>query len=168
MNSISFDGRLAADAELRYTRDNDPILSFRVASDIGYGDRKSTNWFDCQVWGKRAEALADYLKKGQQVTVYGQLTLREWTDKENIKRLSPNVRVSEISLQGGKREDDDRQDDRRQDSRQDNRRDDGRQQRRNDGYAEQSGRGREPAPPQRRQPQDPPPRRDDMDDDIPW
>lgn len=166
MNSITLDGRLAADAELRYTRDNDPVLSFRVASDIGYGERKTTNWFACQIWGKRAEALKDYLAKGQQVTVYGQLTLREWEDKEGIKRLSPDVRVMEISLQGGKREDDDRHDDRRQDSR----RDDGRQQRRNDGYAEQSGRGRdrEPAPPQRRQQQDPPRRFDDMDDDIPY
>lgn len=164
MNSISFDGRLAADAELRYTPGGDAILSFRVASDIGYGERKTTNWFSCQVWGKRGESLKDYLKKGQQVTVYGQLTLREWEDKEHVKRLSPDVRVSEISLQGGKREDDERHDDRRQDSR----RDDGRQQRRNDGYAEQSGRCREPAPPQRRQQQDPAPRRDDMDDDIPW
>lgn len=165
MNSISFDGRLAADSELRYTRDNDPVLSFRVASDIGYGDRKTTNWFACQIWGKRAEALQDYLKKGQQVTVYGQLTLREWEDKEGIKRLSPDVRVMEISLQGAKREDDDRHDDRRQDSR----RDDGRQ-RRNDGYAEQSGRGRgrEPEPPQRRDRQDPPRRFDEMDDDIPY
>lgn len=105
MNSITFDGRLAADAELRYTPGGEPVLSFRVASDIGFGERKTTNWFSCQVWGKRGESLKDYLQKGQQVTVYGQLTLREWQDKEGAKRLSPDVRVLEISLQGGKRED---------------------------------------------------------------
>lgn len=105
MNSITFDGRVVADAELRYTPGGDPVLSFRVASDIGFGDKKTTNWFACQVWGKRGESLKDYLTKGQQVTVYGQLTLREWQDKEGIKRLSPDVRVSELSLQGGKRED---------------------------------------------------------------
>lgn len=104
MNNITFDGRLAADAELRYTTSGDSVLSFRVASDIGFGDKKTTNWFQCQVWGKRGETLQQYLHKGQQVTVYGQLTLREWQDKEGAKKLSPDVRVNEISLQGGKRE----------------------------------------------------------------
>lgn len=104
MNSITFDGRLAADAELRYTPSGEAVLSFRVASDIGFGDKKTTNWFQCQVWGKRGETLQQYLQKGQQVTVYGQLTLREWQDKEGAKKLSPDVRVNEISLQGGKRE----------------------------------------------------------------
>jgi len=106
LNSITFDGRIAADAELRYTPGGEPILGFRVASDIGYGDKKTTNWFSCTIWGKRGEALQQYLAKGQQVTVYGQLTLREWQDKDGGKRLSPDVRVAEISLQGGKREDD--------------------------------------------------------------
>ncbi|BBH11770.1 single-stranded DNA-binding protein [Chromobacterium haemolyticum] len=104
MNSISFDGRLAADAELRYTPSGEPVLSFRVASDIGFGERKSTNWFSCQVWGKRGESLKNYLAKGQQVTVYGQLTMREWEDKDGNKRLSPDVRVNELSLQGGGQE----------------------------------------------------------------
>ncbi|MGB6105679.1 MAG: single-stranded DNA-binding protein [Pusillimonas sp.] len=105
MNKITITGRLAADAELRYSPSGDAICGFRVASDIGYGERKSTNWFSCQVWGKRGEALAPHLTKGQQVTVFGSLTLREWNDKEGSKRLSPDVRVDEIELQGGKRDD---------------------------------------------------------------
>ncbi|MCL6262137.1 single-stranded DNA-binding protein [Craterilacuibacter sp. RT1T] len=104
MNSITLDGRVAADSELKYTQSGDAALSFRVASDIGFGEKKTTNWFYCQLWGKRAEALQPYLAKGQQVTVYGQLTLREWTDRDGAKRLSPDVRVNEVSLQGGKRE----------------------------------------------------------------
>lgn len=142
MNSITFDGRLAADAELRYTPGGDAILSFRVASDIGFGERKTTNWFSCQVWGKRGETLKEYLTKGQQVTVYGQLTLREWEDKEGTKRLSPDVRVNELSLQGGKREGGD--------------------------SAPPANHSREAPPPQRRQESNPPPRMDDMDDDIPF
>ncbi|MCP9759905.1 single-stranded DNA-binding protein [Aquitalea sp. S1-19] len=105
MNSITFDGRVVADSELKYTQGGDAVLSFRVASDIGFGEKKTTNWFGCQVWGKRAEALLPYLIKGQQVTVYGQLTLREWTDRDGIKRLSPDVRINEVSMQGGKRDD---------------------------------------------------------------
>jgi single-strand DNA-binding protein len=104
MNNVTFDGRLAADAELRYTPSGEPVLSFRVASDIGFGEKKTTNWFVCALFGKRGESLKEYLQKGQQVTVYGQLTLREWEDRDGNKKLSPDVRVNEISLQGGKRE----------------------------------------------------------------
>ncbi|MDF0606851.1 single-stranded DNA-binding protein [Neisseriaceae bacterium TC5R-5] len=152
MNSISFDGRLAADAELRYTPSGEAVLSFRVASDIGFGERKTTNWFSCQVWGKRGEALKQYLAKGQQVTVYGQLTLREWQDKEGNKRLSPDVRVNELSLQGGKADmgassassmDDDSP------------------------YGAPAPRQDPPAAP-RRQEGKPAPKLDDMDDDIPF
>lgn len=140
MNSITFDGRLAADAELKYIPSGEAVLSFRVASDIGFGERKTTNWFSCQVWGKRGESLQQYLTKGQQVTVYGQLTLREWTDKENVKRLSPGVRVNEISLQGGKRED-------------------------GDGAP---ARGEPPAPPKRQDPTSAPKGSNTDDEDIPF
>lgn len=102
MNHITFDGRLVADPELRYTPSGEAILSFRVGSDIGFGERKTTNWFSCQVWGKRGETLKNYLSKGKQVTVYGQLTLREWQDKEGIKRISPDIRVNELTMHGGR------------------------------------------------------------------
>ncbi|MCL6264730.1 single-stranded DNA-binding protein [Craterilacuibacter sp. RT1T] len=151
MNSISFDGRLAADAELKYTGSGEPVLSFRVASDIGFGERKTTNWFSCQVWGKRGESLQRFLAKGQQVTVYGQLTLREWTDKDGNKRLSPDVRVNELSLQGGKRDEGAMMD---------------------DGYSapRQSAPAAPPAAPAQRRPEParPQPPMNDLEDDIPF
>lgn len=104
MNKISATGRLAADAETRFTPGGDAVASFRVASDVGFGDKKTTNWFVCQLWGKRGEGLAPYLVKGQQVTVFGTLTLREYTNKEGTKQVSPDIRVDEIELQGGKSE----------------------------------------------------------------
>lgn len=101
MNKISATGRLVADCELRFTNDSTPIATFRVASDVGFGDKKTTNWFACQIWGKRGEALKPHLSKGQQVTVFGTLVLREW-DKNGTKVISPDIRVDEIELQGGK------------------------------------------------------------------
>lgn len=102
MNKIAATGRVVADAEVRFTPGGDAIANFRLASDVGFGDKKTTNWFSCQIWGKRGEALAPHLTKGQQVTVFGQLTLREWTNKEGNKAVSPDIRVDEIELQGGK------------------------------------------------------------------
>jgi len=102
MNKISAAGRLAADSELRFTPDGDGVLNFRLASDIGFGDKKSTNWFACSLFGKRAQALEQYLKKGQQVTIFGSLVLREWVSKEGIKNVSPDIRVDEVVLSGSK------------------------------------------------------------------
>ena len=104
MNKITATGRIAADAEVRFTPSGDPVASFRIASDVGFGDKKTTNWFSCQVWGKRGESLAPHLIKGTPVTVFGALTLREWNDKAGQKRLSPDIRIDEIELQGGKKD----------------------------------------------------------------
>ena len=106
MNKISATGRLAADAEVRYTPGGDAICNFRVASDVGFGDKKTTNWFACTVFGKRGEALQPHLAKGLAVTVFGSLVLREWTTKDGVKQLSPDIRVDEIELQGGKQSSD--------------------------------------------------------------
>lgn len=101
MNKITATGRLAADSELRFTPGGDAILNFRLASDVGFGDKKSTNWFACSLFGKRGEALKPHLLKGQQVTVFGSLTLREWSNKDGVKQLSPDIRIDEVELQGG-------------------------------------------------------------------
>lgn len=103
MNRITLTGRLAADPELRHAAST-AVLNFRVASDVGFGERKTTNWFACAVFGKRAEGLAAHLKKGQEVTVFGTLTLREYTNRDGVKQISPDVAVDEIQLHGGRQQ----------------------------------------------------------------
>lgn len=102
MNRITFTGRIVADAELRFVPDGTAVSNFRVASDVGFGDKKVTNWLNCQVWGKRAKSIKPLLIKGQQLTCFGSLTLREWTDRDGIKKVSPDIRIDDIELMGGK------------------------------------------------------------------
>jgi single-strand DNA-binding protein len=102
MNSITIVGGLGRDAELKYLNNGDPICNFSVAD--SQGRDKGTIWWNCTLFGKRGEALAQYLTKGQSVTVVGSVTEREWQDKEGNKRKSMDVRVSEIALQGGRRD----------------------------------------------------------------
>lgn len=102
MNSITIAGALGKDAEIRYLTNGDAVCGFSVAD--SQGKEKPTIWWSCQLFGKRAEALSQYLIKGQAVTVSGSVSEREWTDKEGNKRKSMDVRVQEIALQGGKRE----------------------------------------------------------------
>jgi single-strand DNA-binding protein len=111
MNSITIVGGLGRDAELKYLNNGDPICNFSVAD--SQGRDKGTIWWSCTLFGKRAEALSQYLTKGQSVTVVGTVTEREWTDKTDTKRKSMDVRVSEIALQGG-RKDAEPQEERRQ------------------------------------------------------
>ena len=102
MNSITIAGGLGRDAEVKYLNNGDPICNFSVAD--SQGRDKPTIWWNCTLYGKRAEALSQYLTKGQSVTVVGTVTEREWQDKEGSKRKSMDVRVSEIALQGGRKD----------------------------------------------------------------
>lgn len=102
MNSITVAGNIGKDAELRHTPSGDAVLQFSVADNQGRD--KPTIWWPCSLWGRRAESLAPYLNKGQQVTVVGSVSEREWTDREGNKRKSMEVRVTEIALQGGRRD----------------------------------------------------------------
>ena len=68
------------------------------------GKDKGTIWWSCQLWGKRAQSLQQYLVKGQQVTVVGTATEREYTNKDGHKVKAMDVRVNDIALQGGKRD----------------------------------------------------------------
>ena len=101
MNIITVAGNIGKDAEIRKMPNGDPVASFSVAD--SQGRDKPTIWWNCQLFGKRAQALAPYLLKGQQVTVAGSVSEREWTDKDGGKRKSMDVRVSEVALQGGKK-----------------------------------------------------------------
>lgn len=102
MNSISIAGQLGKDAEQRFLPNGDAVASFSVAD--SQGKDKPTIWWNCSLFGKRAEALTQYLTKGQAVTVAGNVTQREFTDKDGNKRTAMDVRVNDIALQGGKRD----------------------------------------------------------------
>jgi single-strand DNA-binding protein len=102
MNNITIAGQLGKDAEVKFLSNGDPVASFSVAD--SQGKDKPTIWWNCSLFGKRAESLTQYLTKGQSVTVIGQVTEREWTDKDGQKRKSMDVRVGDVALQGGKRE----------------------------------------------------------------
>lgn len=94
MQSITITGGLGRDAELKTTQGGDDILSFSVGSTQGYGERKSTNWFRCTVWGKRGRSIAQYLLKGTKVTVQGELTIGEYEGKAQYE-----IRVNEVEWQ---------------------------------------------------------------------
>lgn len=105
MNMITVAGNVARDAEVRFLPNGDAVANFSVADNTGK-DKPAIFW-NCQLFGKRAEALQQYIRKGDKITVAGSITERAWNDKDGTPRKTMEIRVSEVALQGGKQRDDD-------------------------------------------------------------
>lgn len=102
INHTVLTGRLIRDAELKYTPAGAGVLNFSLASNYYAGPEKGegVSYFDCTLWGKRAEALAQYLKKGKQVAIGGELRQERW-EKDGQKHSRVKVSVSSVVLCGG-------------------------------------------------------------------
>jgi len=100
-NVFSFTGTVGRDAEVRYAPSGMAVLSFTVANNIGFGDKQQTLWIQVTLFGKRAEGqLQNYLKKGQQVFVSGELTQREYLAKDGTTKTSLDLNANIIDLVG--------------------------------------------------------------------
>ncbi len=103
MNVYTMTGHIGNNAEVRHTQGGTAVCTFSVAVKAGYGDKATTQWIRCNLWGKRAEGgLPQYLVKGQAVCVSGELSVREW-EKDGQKNTSVEVRVNEVDLIGEKK-----------------------------------------------------------------
>ena len=99
MNNFCFTGNLGGDVKVNSTGGS-TVANFSVAVKSGFGDKAQTMWIACALWGKQAESkLIDYLTKGQQVAITGELSTRDHDGKTYLQ-----VRVSTIHLVGGKSE----------------------------------------------------------------
>lgn len=99
MNVLTLTGNLGKDCRTG-TVGNTAVCNFSVAMKSGYGDKAQTIWVDCALWGKQAESrLPEFLVKGQQVAVSGEMGVREHEGKTYI-----TCRVQSIDLIG-KRDD---------------------------------------------------------------
>ncbi|HEX8185760.1 MAG TPA: single-stranded DNA-binding protein [Blastocatellia bacterium] len=102
-NKIMIVGYLGRDPELRYTPQGTPVCDFSVATTERRKDKSGdaqevTTWFRVSLFGRQAEVASQYLSKGRQVYVEGQLSQRDWTDKEGATRTSLEVRGTDIQF----------------------------------------------------------------------
>jgi single-strand DNA-binding protein len=105
MNTCTFTGRIVADAEMRSTTGGTELCKFRLASDTGWGDRKTTHWLDCVIFVERGRAVQPHLRKGDPVTVVGDLQVpRIYQAKDGEYRSAQDVIVRELAMQGKKQD----------------------------------------------------------------
>jgi len=97
-NQITVLGRLGSDPEMRYTANGKAVTNFSVATDVGWGENKETLWLRVNCWDKQAESANQYLEKGRQVLIVGELSQREYTAANGDKRTSLEVKVREMKF----------------------------------------------------------------------
>lgn len=100
MNMFNFTGNIGRDCRLGQGGSTS-VVNFTVAVKSGYGDKETTVWVDCALWGNRADSLAPYLLKGQQVAVSGELGEREYESNGKSGKVV-TCRVADLTLVGGK------------------------------------------------------------------
>ncbi len=105
LNRVLLIGRLGRDPQLWETTKGRVIAALTLATSSTWVDgaglrRQATQWHRVAVWGKQAETVAKYGRKGTEMFVEGSLHLREWTDDEGKKHSATEVRAQRIQLLG--------------------------------------------------------------------
>lgn len=111
VNKATLIGNVGQAPEVRSTANGGKVATFSVATSTEWTDaqgakQERTQWHRCVVWNRGAKGgLADvvekYVNKGDKIYVEGMIEYRDWTDKENNKRTSTEIRVEELTLLGG-------------------------------------------------------------------
>lgn len=103
LNMVFLMGNLTRDPELRYTPNGQAVTNFTVATNRRWTDgegnqQDSAEFTDVVVWGKMAENVANYLKKGRRVHVIGRLQTRSWEAQDGSKRSKTEVIASDVTF----------------------------------------------------------------------
>ena len=106
VNKVILIGNLGQDPELRSTQGGQSVASLRVATAEKFKDRdgnqqERTEWHSVVVWGRQAEIVQQYCKKGKQLYIEGRLQTRKWQDKEGKDRYSTEIVADTVRFLGG-------------------------------------------------------------------
>ncbi len=106
LNQCQFIGRLGKDPEIRYMQDNTAIANISIAVGRSWKDKNSgekkqeTEWVRVSAFGRLAEIIGEYLRKGSQVFISGRMRTRKWQDKEGNERYTTEVIAEQLQMLG--------------------------------------------------------------------
>lgn len=103
LNKVFIVGRLTADPVLKSTQGGQNVCSFNMATNRTYTDKagkkqEQTEFHSCTAWGKTAELITTYMKKGSEMLVEGRLQTRNWDDKQGVKHWKTEIVVESIQF----------------------------------------------------------------------
>lgn len=111
LNRVDLMGRLTADPELRHTQSGVAVASFRIAVDRDFKDKdgqRGTDFLSVVCWRQTADFVSRYLRKGRMAVVTGRLQVRDYTDRDGVKRYVTEI-VADSVYFGDSRKDEDAQ-----------------------------------------------------------
>ncbi len=93
VNKVFLMGNLTRDIELKHTPSDQSVATIGIAVNRVYKtrdgeNREETTFVDCEAWGRTAEVMSQYLRKGRPVFIEGRLKLDQWDDRETGKKRS--------------------------------------------------------------------------------
>ena len=103
INHVTLSGNVTRDADLKRTQGGTPVLTFSVATNERRKNASGewedhVGFFDCAVFGSRAEKLQPYITKGLKVAVDGKLNYRSWSATDGTRRTRIDVMVDNIEF----------------------------------------------------------------------
>lgn len=113
VNRVTILGNLGNDPEVKHTNSGSAIANLKVATSESWNDkatgekREAVEWHRVVLFGKLAEVAGEYLRKGSQVYIEGQLRTRKWTDNAGVEKYTTEVVVGMngvMQMIGGKQE----------------------------------------------------------------
>ena len=109
VNKVILVGRLGADPQLKYTPSGRANASFNIATNLVWKDQdgnqqEKTEWHRVIAWGKLAEVIGEWLKKGSYVYIEGRLQTRSYDDNNGVKKWITEVVATDLEMLGKKGE----------------------------------------------------------------
>ena len=107
VNKVILVGNLGRDPEIRYLPSGEPVANITLATSSKYKSKtgemvEETEWHRVTFFGKLAEIVSQYLKKGRSVYVEGRIKTRKYTDKDGIEKYATDIIANEMQMLGGR------------------------------------------------------------------
>ena len=103
MNQVNLVARTTRDPELRYLQNGTAVANLSVAINSKFKKDESF-FFECKAWSKTAELLAEYIRKGDQIGITGELQQQRWDNDNGEKRSKVIINIESITFVGSKKE----------------------------------------------------------------
>jgi len=106
LNKVQLIGHLGKDPEVKYLPSGDAVATVSIATSESWTDKESgqkkeaTEWHRVTFFGKIAEIVGEYLKKGSQCYVEGKLRTRKWKDRDGQDRYTTEINAQQLVMLG--------------------------------------------------------------------
>lgn len=107
VNKVILVGNLGRDPEIRYLPSGEPVANITLATSSKYKSKtgemvEETEWHRVTFFGKLAEIVSQYLKKGRSVYVEGRIKTRKYTDKDGVEKYTTEIMASDMTMLGSR------------------------------------------------------------------